>query len=123
MNASSFDLDAFPANGAADRVRALIELTDNLADIFEQENLALVNSQTEEIAPLQVEKARLAAAYAQAIQAVAKDRSGIASVGAALLSKLHEATKAFEARAARQKTLLEQAARSVGHSEIAATSA
>ena len=93
----------------ADQVRTLIELTESLARIFEKENLAIAEKRPDDLGPLQPEKARLAAAYAQSIRAVASDRTRIASVGADLLSHLRAATESFEARAARQKGLLERA--------------
>jgi ribosomal protein L4 len=100
---------AAPELSAADRVRALIDLTESLAHIFEKENLALAKSRPEEMEPLQAEKARLAAAYAQSVRAVAADRMGVSSVGSELLVRLRAATEGFEARAARQKGLLERA--------------
>lgn len=110
MSEASSTPDADFCANAAERVRALINLTDDLARIFEEENLALANSRPDDLAPLQAEKARLAAAYAQSIRAVAADRAGVAAVEESLLSRLREATEGFEARAARQKSLLERAA-------------
>ena len=108
MSASS-PLEAGFASGAADRVRALIELTESLALLFEEENLALANRRPEDLAPLQAEKARLAAAYAQSVRAVAADRASVADVDAGLLARLRSATETFEARAARQHGLLGRA--------------
>ena len=89
----------------AARVRTLIDLTESLARIVEEENLAIAEDRTEDLTPLQPEKARLAAAYAQSIRAVAADRASFTMVGSDLLSHLREATEGFEARAARQKGL------------------
>lgn len=108
MHASS-PLEAGFASGAADRVRALIELTESLALIFEEENLALAGRRPEDLAPLQAEKARLAAAYALSVRAVAENRASVAGVDAELLARLRSATESFEARAARQKGLLDRA--------------
>ncbi len=119
MTASSSTQTGASGQAAADSVRALISLTEDLARIFEEENLALANDRPDDLAPLQGEKARLAAAYAQSIRAVAADRAGVASVEASLLSRLRDATEGFEARAARQKTLLERAAPSTGKAAAA----
>ena len=109
MTAASPTLDTPFAPGAADRVRALIELTESLALIFEEENLALAERRPDDLAPLQAEKARLAAAYAQSVRAVAANRASVAGVDAALLARLRAATESFEARAARQRGLLDRA--------------
>ena len=95
---------------ASDSVEALITITESLSGIFEEENLALAQSRAGDLGALQPEKARLAAAYAQSIRAVAADRARIAAVDPGLLSRLRAATASFEARAARQKGLLERAA-------------
>lgn len=92
---------------AQERVEALIDLTASLSRIFEQENLALTEERPGDLAPLQAEKARLAAAYAQSIHDVAADRAGVSEVEPALLSDLRVQTEAFEARAARQRKLLD----------------
>ncbi len=94
---------------AADRVQTLLELTESLSQIFEQENLALAQSRADDITSLQQEKARLAAAYAQSIQLVAADRTSITEVDPVLLARLRVATEEFNARAARQKGLLDRA--------------
>ena len=57
------------------RLRDLIELTQSLSEIFAQENALLATRRAQAIAPLQAEKARLAAAYAQSIRDVATNRS------------------------------------------------
>lgn len=109
MTAASPTLDAASRPSAAERVRTLIDLTESLAQIFEEENLALAERRPADIEPLQAEKARLAAAYAQSVKAVAADRIGVSGVGLDLLGRLRAATEGFEARAARQKGLLERA--------------
>ena len=94
---------------AIDRVRSLIELTESLTAIFDEENAALSERRPQAIAPLQDEKARLAAAYANAIREVAEDRSRLAGADDGLMETLREMTKRFEAGAARQRTLLDAA--------------
>ncbi len=95
------------APNASERIKSLIEITESLSDIFDRENALLTNSRPTAIAPLQAEKARLAAAYAQSIRDIAANRSLVEGAGAALLSKLRTVTKTFEARAARQRSLLD----------------
>ncbi|WP_428409732.1 hypothetical protein [Hyphococcus sp.] len=96
--------------GADERIEALIDITEALNLIFEEENVALEENRPEDAAPLQAEKARLAADYAQSIRAVAADRGGMAAVDEALLIRLRTITARFEARAARQRALLHGAA-------------
>ena len=96
---------------ASERVRALMEITRSLSDIFAKENELLSNQRPREIAPLQAEKARLAAAYAQSIRDVAHNRAAVQSADSGLLKELREITTAFEQRAARQRALLEGAAK------------
>jgi hypothetical protein len=95
---------------AAARVKTLIALTEELSAIFDRENDALKSRRPRDISPLQADKARLAAAYAQSIRDVAADRSVVAGVGEALMEKLRELTVAFERRAAEQRALLSGAA-------------
>lgn len=91
----------------AERIKALIDITESLNLIFEEENAAIEDRRPEDAAPLQAEKARLASAYAQSIRAVAADRKGAAALDQALLSRLRTVTASFEARAVRQRTLLD----------------
>ncbi len=100
--------------GAAERIETLIDITEALNLIFEEENTALEESRPQDAAPLQAEKARLASDYAQSIRAVAADRGGVSAVDQALLIRLRSATANFEARAARQRALLD------GGTEVAA---
>ncbi len=93
------------------RVRALMEITQSLSAIFAQENELLETQRPREIAPLQAEKARLAAVYAQSIRDVAQNRAAVQSADNGLLAELRDITAAFEARAARQRSLLEGAAK------------
>lgn len=93
------------------RVRALMEITQSLSAIFARENELLETKRPREIAPLQAEKARLAAAYAQSIRDAAQNRAAIQSADNGLLTELREITANFEARAARQRALLEGAAK------------
>ncbi len=98
-------------NDPTARVRALMEITQSLSAIFAEENELLETRRPREIAPLQAEKARLAAAYAQSIRDVAKNRAAVQSADNSLLQELRDITTAFEARAARQRALLEGAAK------------
>jgi len=93
-----------------ERVRALMEITQSLSAIFAKENALLETSRPRDLAPLQAEKARLAAAYGQSIREVAKNRAAVQSADSQLLRELREITQSFEARAARQRALLEGAA-------------
>lgn len=106
-------LDEIPAAGpdAATRVRTLIALTEELADIIGRENELLASRRPKEIAPLQHDKARLAAAYAQSIRQIAVDRSLVAGAGDALIERLRDITQSFEERAEAQKALLDGARR------------
>ncbi len=99
-----------PIDPAA-RVRALMDITQSLSAIFAQENELLETQRPREIAPLQAEKARLAAAYAQSIRDVAQNRAVVQSAESGLLAELREITTSFEARASRQRALLEGAAK------------
>ncbi len=94
---------------AASRIKSLIEITESLSAIFAKENGLLADSRPREIAPLQAEKARLAAAYAQSIRDIAANRAVVGGADAALLSELRAITETFEARAARQRSLLDGA--------------
>lgn len=89
-----------------ERVQTLIDLTASLSRIFEQENLALVEKRPDDILPLQAEKARLAAAYAQSIRIIETGRADLCGVDGDLLIELRTQTADFEARAARQRKLL-----------------
>ncbi len=100
-----------PTIDATERVRTLIELTENLSEIFGKENQLLADQRPLEIAPLQAEKARLAAAYAQSIRDVAANRAIVQDADSALLLELRAITKSFEARAAVQRSLLDGAQR------------
>ena len=91
------------------RVRALIDLTESLSALVAQENDILATRRPRDLAPLQAEKARLAAAYAGAIRDVARDRAAVAGAGSPLIEKLRELTKTFEGCALRQQALLEGA--------------
>lgn len=94
-----------------ERVRALIDITQSLSAIFAQENELLETRRPREIAPLQAEKARLAAAYAQSIRDVAQNRATVQTADSGLLAELRDITASFEERAAHQRTLLEGAAK------------
>ena len=94
-----------------ERVRALMEITQSLSAIFAQENDLLETRRPREIAPLQAEKARLAAAYAQSIRDVAQNRATVQSADSGLLAELRDITASFEARATHQRALLEGAAK------------
>ena len=91
---------------AAHRVRTLIALTEELSAIFESENAALKTRRPAEIAPLQEDKSRLAAAYAQSIREIAADRSVVRGASATLMETLKAITRAFERRAEEQRALL-----------------
>ena len=98
-----------PEMEAVDRIKSLIELTESLSDIFVEENILLSTQRPSAIAPLQEEKARLAAAYAQSIREVATSRTAVSGADSALLRKLRTITKTFQERAADQHALLEGA--------------
>ena len=112
--------DAVPAQiDPSHRVRALIALTEELTDVLSQENTALKDRRPSAIAPLQADKARLAAAYATTIRQIAADRSLVSGAGDILLDELREITKIFEQRAQEQRALL-SAAQSAGESVLRA---
>ncbi len=94
---------------AVERIRSLIEITESLSNIFIEENNLLATQRSAAIAPLQAEKARLAAAYAQEIRNIAADRSVVDGADAGLLAKLRTITKTFEERAADQYAFLDGA--------------
>lgn len=94
---------------AEERVRALIDLTEQLSALVAQENDILATRRPRDLAALQTEKARLAAAYAGAIRDIARDRTSVAGAAAPLIEKLRELTKTFEGCALRQQALLEGA--------------
>lgn len=94
---------------AAERVKSLIDITWSLSEIFSKENDLLTSRRPRELAPLQAEKARLAAAYAQSIRDIAANRSIVNGADSSLLHELRAITKTFEERAARQRSLLDGA--------------
>jgi hypothetical protein len=94
---------------AATRVKTLIALTEELTAIITRENELLETRRPQEIAALQPDKARLAAAYAQSIRCVAADRASLAAAGDSLIGALRELTQTFEDRARRQRALLDGA--------------
>ncbi len=98
-----------PMMTAEERVRALIDLTESLNDLVTRENDILSTRRPRDLAPLQAEKARLAAAYAGAIRDVARDRTAVAGAGGPLIEQLRALTKTFEGCALRQQALLEGA--------------
>ena len=100
--AETIDASAEPAA----RVRQLISLTAALNAIFTKENEALRSARPSAIAPLQADKARLAAAYAQSIRDVARDRGAVAASGERLISELRDITREFESRAREQQALI-----------------
>ncbi len=104
---------------ATTRVKTLIALTEELTAIICEENELLAARRPQEISPLQSDKARLAAAYAQSIRHVAADRSGVTAAGEGLIAQLRDLTKTFEARAQHQRALLE-GARAAGESVLKA---
>ncbi len=106
---------------AAGKVQALIDLTEALNLIFAEENTALEERRHSDVAPLQAEKARLAAAYAQSIRSVSVDRFAVSAVDGALLMKLRSMTATFEARAARQRRLLDDDCTEANSAEEAST--
>ena len=94
---------------AATRIKSLIDVTQSLSAIFAKENDLLENKRPRDIAPLQAEKARLAAAYAQTIRNIADNRSLVEGADAKLLEELRSITATFESRASRQRALLDGA--------------
>lgn len=94
---------------AEERVQSLITLTEALSDIFSKENEILVARRPSEIEQYQVEKARLAAAYAQSIRDVARNRALVDKAEPELLQELREITQTFEERAQHQRALLDGA--------------
>ncbi len=101
---------------AASRIKSLIALTQSLSDVFAQENLLIADGHFGELEPLQAEKAHLAADYAQLIRSIAANRALIDGADATLLEELRSMTATFEARAARQKKLLDTASATVNAS-------
>lgn len=91
------------------RIEALIALTEELTSIFSRENVALASRRPVEIFPLQADKARLAAAYAQTIRAIAADRTLMLGASEGLMQHLKTITLDFEARAGEQRALLDGA--------------
>lgn len=94
---------------ATTRVKTLIALTEELTAIISRENAALEARRPKEIAALQPDKARLAAAYATSIRQVAADRASVAGAGEALIEQLREMTRTFESRAQHQRALIDGA--------------
>jgi hypothetical protein len=101
--------DAAIYDRAKDRVVALIAITEELTEIFERENALLKDRRPSAISPLQNDKARLAAAYAQSIREIARDRQTVAGAPSPLMERLKEITQAFEGSAREQRALLEAA--------------
>ena len=91
---------------AITRVKTLIALTEELTEIITEENALLEARRPRELAALQPDKARLAAAYAQSIRQVAADRACVSGAGDGLIEQLRELTKTFEARAQHQRALI-----------------
>lgn len=91
------------------RVETLIAMTEELTAIFVKENEALAARRPGDLAPLQADKARLAAAYAQSIRAIAADRSLVVGAGDELMQRLRAITLDFETRAGEQRALLDGA--------------
>lgn len=91
------------------RVKALIAITQELTEIFTQENACLRERNPAAIAPFQSDKARLAAAYATSIRQIASDRTSVEPAGEILLEQLRDLTRTFEKRAAEQRALLKGA--------------
>lgn len=91
------------------RVRALIDITEELSALVTRENDILTTRRPRDLAPLAADKARLAAAYAQSIREIAADRTSVAGASAPLVEKLRELTKTFEGCALRQRSLLDSA--------------
>ncbi|MGF1545643.1 MAG: hypothetical protein ACFB00_14310 [Parvularculaceae bacterium] len=79
----------------AEPIRALIDLTTELTDVIERENELLRARRPREIAPLQADKARLAATYATAIRAIADDRSALSALAPTLIDELRAYTVKF----------------------------
>lgn len=94
---------------AEERVRALIDITEELSALVTRENDILATRRPRDLAPLAADKARLAAAYAQSIREIAADRTSVAGASAPLVEKLRELTKTFEGCALRQRSLLDSA--------------
>jgi len=101
------------------RVKMLIALTEELTEIISRENMLLRAQRPSEIAPMQADKARLAAAYAQSIRQVAANRTAVTGAGSALIEELRSLTRIFEARADQQRALLD-GARAAGETVIRA---
>ena len=99
---------------AVERIKSLIDVTQSLSAIFAKENDFLENKRPSEIAPLQAEKARLAAAYAQTIRNIADNRSLVEGADAELLEELRAITETFESRASHQRALLSGARQAAG---------
>lgn len=110
MHYAHAENSAGPEADPAARIAALIEITRSLNAIFEEENAALAESRQRDLAPLQPDKARLAAAYAQSVRFIAAERGRVSAVSADLMAQLRASTEAFEALAARQRALLDGAA-------------
>ena len=110
MNNAPFAAGTGSGPDAAARIEALIDITRSLNAIFEEENAAIADSRPDDAAPLQAEKARLAAAYAQSVRYLAAERTNVCAVGGGLLAQLRTITATFEAHAARQRALLDGAA-------------
>lgn len=97
------------AQSAENYVTELIDVTRALSDIFTRENAILEAHRPRDLQPLQSEKARLAAIYAQSIKDVAINRSLVSAADERLLDELKSITRGFEERAQRQRALLDGA--------------
>lgn len=91
---------------AANCVRSLISVTEALNDLIDKENDAISAGRTDEIAPYQAEKARLAASHARSIKTLAANRAAFCTVDESLLTELRAHTQTFEARIEKQQILL-----------------
>ena len=100
---------AASVDSAKDRVIALIAITEELTEIFERENALLKERRPAAISPLQNDKARLAAAYAESIKEIARDRQTVAGAPSPLMERLKEITQTFEGSAREQRALLDAA--------------
>ncbi len=94
-------------NNPKERIEHLIELTSNLADLFDKENSLLVAHRISEFSSLHTEKAKLTNAYASAIRDIANNRNLLEGAGSTLMNALHAITTRFNNLAAHQRTLLE----------------
>ena len=99
------------AHNPTDRVEQLIMLTERLSSVIDKETQILAERRPRELEPLQAEKNKLAALYAQEIRAIAADRRMVEGVEPALTERLKTFTQSFEEKAATQKRVLDRARR------------